>query len=210
MEDQEINHNKQMDNLVKQRGDQERKIIEHNKQIDNLNKQMGDQSKQIDHLVKQVSNPHQFQNNMIMQNIEDETNFYPICTTFQWQFKPTEIRSSGEKFSQPFYNIMNSHCFQIRVHFLENEFCFALYRYRGKYDHLSNAIKETKDFDFEIRIFGKNSLLKVLEYSKQNYSIPKNQVKSEGWQYTISNGEMLTLKNDNGYITLHCFFNKTT
>jgi len=148
--DREIeNQSKQIESLVKQMEDQE---INHNKQIDNLVKQMEDQSKQIDNLVKEVKNPRQCQNNMIMQNIEDETNFYPISTVFQWKFKPIEIKYGDGKFSPPFYNIMNSHCFQLRVHFLENAFYFALYRYRGKYDHHSNAIKLTKDFDLEIRI----------------------------------------------------------
>jgi len=210
MEDQErknVNHNKQMDNLNKKIEDQE---INHKKQMDNLNNQIKDQSKQIDNLVKQVKNTHQCQNSMIMQNIEDETNFYPISTVFQWQFKPTEIKSGGEKFSPPFYNIMNSHCFQIRLHFLQNEFYFALYRYRGKYDHPSDAIKLTNDFVFEIRIFGKNGKLKILEYCTPDYPILHDQVKSRGKHNTINNGEISSLTNDNGYVTLHCFFNKTT
>jgi len=116
--DREIeNQSKQIERLVKQMEDQKREFINHKKQMESLVKQIEDQSKHIDNLVKEVTNPQQCQNNMIMQNIEDETNFSPICTTFQWQFKPMEIRSGGEKLSPPFYNAINPHCFQLGVHF---------------------------------------------------------------------------------------------
>jgi len=231
MEDQEkknVNHNKQMDNLVKQMEEQERKNvnynkqienlkkqredqeINHNKQMENLNKQIEDQNKQIDNLLKEVRSPNQCQNNMIMQNVEDETNFYPICTTFQWKFKPTEIKSDDEKFCPPFYNGMNTHCFHLGVMFSETDFLFTLYRYRGKYDHHSNEIKVTNDIAFEIRIFGKNGELKVLEYSNADYPILKYQASSEGRYNSINKREIDSLTTDDGYVTLHCFFNKTT
>lgn len=156
------NQNNQI--VSQQTEDQNKKISSQNKQIDNdilqqmkhQNKQIEDQAKQIDNLVQQVNATNAFKNDMIIRNIEDDSSFSPLNTAFQWKFKPDEIRSGDTKFSPPFYNAMNPHCFQLRVSYGDNTFCISFCRYRGKYDHRSDEIRMTENFVFEIHIFGKN------------------------------------------------------
>jgi len=221
-----VEKDKQMENLIAQMENENKKAEDLNKQMENLiaqienliaqmenqNKKVEDQSKQIDSLVKQVNATHPCKNSiMIIKNIEDETDFSPICSIFQWKFKPSEIRCGIEKFSPPFYNVMNAHCFQLRVHYVDNNFCIALFRYRGKYDHFNDEIKVTKDFAFEIKVFGKNGKVKTLEIgSHMDYSIAQSKERSHGWWNEINNGEIGSLTIDDGYVNLHCFFNKTT
>jgi len=194
------------------------KLAEKDKQIENLiaqmenqNKQMEDQSKQIDSLVKQVNATHQCKNSiMIIENIEDELDFSPICSIFQWKFKPSESRCGVEKFSPPFHNVMNAHCFQLGVQFLYSNFCITLYRYRGKYDHFNDEIKVTKDFSFEVTVFGKNGKMKIEYRNGNDYSIAQNENKSCGYWQVIKNGEIGSLTDNDGFVNLHGFFNKTT
>jgi len=194
-----VSQKKQIEILIKQ-------MDEQNKQMQHQKKLIEDQSKQVDNCVKQMNNPHQCQNNMIIQNIGDDSNYSPINTAFQWKFNPTDIRSGLVKFSPPFYNVMNPNCFQLRVHFLANNFCMTLCRYRGKYDHSSNAVKETKNFVFKVHIFGENCKLKTLVYDdRDDYSFPENRMKSPGWWKEIENGEIDSFTTD-GYVNLHCFF----
>jgi len=202
---------KQIENLFAQMENQNKQMEDQNKQMEDQNKKVEDQAKQIDSLVKQVNATHQCKNNiMIIKNIEDESDFSPICSTFQWKFKPSEIRCDVKKYSPPFYNVMNAHCFQLRVHYVDNNFCISLYRYRGKYDHFNDEIKVTKDFAFEIKVFGKNGKVKTLENgSNMDYSIARSQDRSFGWWNAINNGEIGSLTIDDGYVNLHCFFKST-
>jgi len=191
---------KQIDSLVKATEDQ-------NKQIFNQNKRNEDQSKQIENLAEQLNVTHQCK--MIIHNIEDETDFSPICTIFQWKFKPTEIRSGDIKLSPPFYNSENAHCFQLKVKFVDNKFYIVLYRYRGKYDHLLNEIKVKEEFIFEVKIFGKNGKLRSLKYyNNHDYSIAELKTRSLGWMDVINNDEIGSLTDAHGYVNLHCSFNK--
>jgi len=201
---------KQIENLIAQNENLIAQNENQNKKIDNQSKQMEDQAKQIDNLVQQVNITHQYGNNMIMKNIGDETTFSPFCTAFQWKFMPDEVRYGCMKYSPPFYNVMNPICFQLRVHYVDNNFRIALYRYRGKYDHFNDEIEVTKDFSFDIRIFGKNG--KVTTFEKRNnmkYTISQSKTKSYGWWNRINDDEIGSLTID-GYVNLHCFFNKTT
>jgi len=146
---------------------------------------------------------------MIILNIEDESNYSPVCTAFQWKFNPTEVKSCRVICSPPFYNIMNSHCFQLGVWFVDNDLSISLHRYRGKYDHPVNEIKVMKNVDLQIHIFGKNGELKIYNWDQtQDYSIQKHKMASEDWSECIINEEIGILTVD-GYVHLHCFFNKT-
>jgi len=145
---------------------------------------------------------------MIIPNIEDESNYAPICTAFQWKFNPAEVKSGITIKSPPFYNVMNAHCFQLVVEYEDNKFYIAFWRYRGKYDHPVNEIKVIEDIDFQIHIFGKNGKLKNYNWDgKDDFSILKNKMTSGGWNDYISNGEIDSLTVD-GYVHLHCFFNR--
>jgi len=148
---------------------------------------------------------------MIVPNIEDESNYSPICTAFQWKFNPADVKSNNgiDKSSPPFYNIMNAQCFQLVVDFQKNNFNISFYRYRGKYDHNVNEMWSVTMFDFQIHVLGQNGKLKIFEFhTKYNdYSIPKFQMRSKGMYHKISNGEINSLTVD-GYVHLHCFFNK--
>jgi len=212
----------------------ERKLLEKDEQIVNLNKHIENQEKQIGYLnnhnanqdkqiaeqKKQIKNLQKSPTNsinqqpilssplsMIIPNIEDESNYAPICTAFQWKFNPFDVKS-GTKISPPFYSVMNAYCFRLEVEFKNNNFCISLRRYRGKYDDNVKEVKTSKDFDFQIHIFGKNSKLKILEYvNDSDYTISEHNFKSGGYWEQINNGEIGSLTVD-GYVHLHCFFNK--
>jgi len=146
---------------------------------------------------------------MIIPNIADESNYSPLCTAFQWKFSPTEVKSNGEKCSPPFYNIMNAHCFQLKVDYdyCVDSFYINLKRYRGKYDHNGLAIKMNDNIDFQIHIFGKNGKMEVFEWDSVK-GIPKYKAIGEDTYREIENDEINRLTID-GYVHLHCFFNKT-
>jgi len=214
-----VNQNKQIGNLEKQ-------IVNLNKQNTNQDKQIADQtrhslnqSKQIGDLMKQIKNLQRSQTNstshqpssssplsMIIPNVEDESNYSPICTAFQWTFNPTEVKSGIDKYSPPFYNQINALCFQLDVTYGGNNFKIGLRRYRGKYDHNVNDIRTTKDFDFRIHIFGRNSKLKIFEFDNhEDFSVSKHNIEGERVYDVINNGEIRSL-TVNGYVHLHCFF----
>jgi len=146
---------------------------------------------------------------MIIPNIADESNYSPLCTAFQWKFNPAEVKSNGDKYSPPFYNIMNAHCFQLKVDYdyCVDSFYINLKRYRGKYDHNGLAIKMNDNIDFQIHIFGKNGKMEVFEWDSVK-GIPKYKAIGEDTYREIENDEINRLTID-GYVHLHCFFNKT-
>jgi len=208
--------NKQFENLNNKIEDQSMKITDLKKQILNLDscnenqeKQMVDNKKQIEDL-KQCLTKHQssLPLSMIIPNIEDESCYSPICTAFQWKFKPSELKSGIVKCSPPFYNIMNTHCFQLQVGFENNNFRIILYRLRGKFDHNVNEIKGLKNTDFHMHIFGKYGTLKIVEWGQgqENYSISKHQMTSQGWGHEFENSEINISSTVDGYVHLHCFF----
>jgi len=182
----------------------------------NQSKQIAVQKKQIESLQRSQTNSINLQSSssqtplsMIIPNIEEESNYSPICTAFQWKFNPTEVKSGREIFSPPFYNVMNAHFFQLEILYEDNNFYIMLRRYRGKYDHPVNEIKVMKNVDFQIHIFGKNGKLKIYNWDeKEDYSISKHEMSSRGWLESINNGEIGSLTVD-GYVHLHCFFNNT-
>jgi len=221
--DQIRNLNKQMLDQKKQIEDQSKQIVDQKKEIVNLNKkhnrnqdcqQTGDQhiqivdnKKQIEDL-KQCLTKHQssLPLSMTIPNIEDESCYSPICTAFQWKFKPSEVRSCLVKCSPSFYNVMNAHCFQLKVRFEKNNFGISLHRYRGKYDHNVNEIDGIKDFDFKMNIFGKNGKSKSYKRdSKDAYSILKHEIVGDGGCEYIHSNVIDSLTFD-GYVHLHCFF----
>jgi len=153
----------------------ERNLVEKESQNINQNKQIADQKNQvlkqkiqIESLQKGQTNSisHQLSSNqtsllMTIPNIEDESNYSPMFTALQWKFNPTDVKSGVIKISPPFYNVMNAYCFQLDAQFIRNSFCISLCRYRGKYDDNVKEIKTSKNFDFQIHIFGKNIKLKI-------------------------------------------------
>jgi len=201
-----VNQNKQIENLEKQ-------IVNLNKHNTNQDKQIAEQKKQIESLQRSQTNStsHQISSNqkqlsMIIPNIVDESNYFPICTAFRWKFNPADVKSGMNKFSPPFYNHINAYCFQLGVFYEKNSFRISLRRYRGKYDHNVNDIRTTKDFNFRIHIFGKNSKLKIFEFENdESFSVSKHEIGSKGFDEIINNGEISSL-TVNGYVHLHCFF----
>jgi len=191
--------------------DQKKQIENQDKEISELKTLMLNQSKEIEKLQQYHNNdPINHQSSlplsMIMPNIEDETNYSPICTAFQWKFNPAEVKSVEILFGPPFYNVMNAHCFQLSVNFVNNIYEISLRRYRGKYDNKVKPIIEMKNIDFHIHIFGKNGKLKIAQFNSFNdYSIRKHDIKSEGWVEKINNSEINSLTVD-GFVHLHCFF----
>jgi len=215
--------NKQFENLNNKIEDQSMQILGQNKTItdlkkqilnldscnENQEKQMVDNKKQIEDLKQCLTKHHSsLPLSMIIPNIEDESCYSPICTAFQWKFKSSEVRSGIIKCSPPFYNIMNAHCFQLEISFYNNNFRINLYRYRGKYDHNVNPIKQIESFDFNVHFFGKNGKLKIHQWDNTaNYSISKNEMKSEGYFNENINNNVIDSLTVDGYIHLHCFFN---
>jgi len=109
---------------------------------------------------------------------------------------------------------MNAHCFQLKVDYKSvlDSYCVDSYvinvkRYRGKYDHNVHAIKGNTHIDFQIHVFEKNGKMVVYEWDSVE-GIPKYKAVSDDIGEMIENGEMNRLTID-GYVHLHCFFNKT-
>jgi len=210
--------------------EQSKQIVDQKKQIENQDKEIGELKTLMVNQSKEIKSLQQYQNNapinhqslspplpMISRGIkyhEDGDcspdyfpNYSPICTAFQWKFNPTEVKSGIDiLFGPPFHNVMNAHCFQLGVEFVNNNFDISLRRYRGKYDHNVNAIKKMQNFDFHIHIFGKNGKLKIAQFDNSNdYSIGRYHETSHGWVEKINNSEIDSLTVD-GFVHLHCFF----
>jgi len=174
-----VNHDKQIVNQEKLIGNLNKHNVNQAKQIADQKKHSLNQSKQIAEQKKQIENLQKIPNfinhqpssslplSMIIPNIEDDSNYSPMCTAFQWKFKPAEVKSGIKKISSPFYNVMNAHCFQLVVEYEDNNFSIGLRRYRGKYDHPVNEIKVTKNIDFQIYVFGKNGKLKNYNWDEK-------------------------------------------
>jgi len=216
--------NKQIEDQNKRIEDQNKQTEEQKKEIVNLNKKHNenqDSKETVDQQIQIVDNKKQIEDlqqcltkhlsslplSMIIPNIEDESCYSPICTAFQWKFKPTELKSGIIKFSAPFYNIMNAHCFQLRAEFANKRFNISLLCRRGKYDHNMNKIDGMKKIDFRIHIFGKNGISRIYQWDcKDDYSIRKHETLSDGWAVNIFNNDIDSLTVD-GYVHSHCFFN---
>jgi len=151
-ESQNINQNKQIVDLNKH-------IVNLNKQIEDQKNQSLNQKIQIESLQKGQTNSisHQLSSNqtllMTIPNIEDESNYSPMFTAFQWKFNPTDVKSGVIKISPPFYNVMNAYCFQLDAQFVRNNFCISLCCYRGKYDDNVKEIKTSEEFRFSNSYF---------------------------------------------------------
>jgi len=148
---------------------------------------------------------HNNETKMIIPRVGDETNFSAISTAFRWKFDPFKVRSGERKLSPPFYNVMNAHCFQLGVSFVGNKFHIEFRRYRGKYDHDTNQIKPTKDYIFNVHVFGKNGKVKVFSFNQFDHAISRFEMESIGYYEWINNGEIYSYVVD-GYVHLSCFF----
>lgn len=212
--------NKQMIYHDKQLEKQGKQIEDQNKQREDQNKRIKDQAVQIKHFDNHLENrDHQIKliqechTQMIMPNVYDIMNYSPIYTHFQWKFNPAEIKSSTKTFSPPFYNIMNSHCFQLGVTFISTGFSIVLHRYRGKYDlKIGESIITTEEFTFNIHLFGTNGKQKKLEYDNTNninhigkYLILERGERSKGCNRMLSNVDIDSLIIES-QVTLYCFF----
>jgi len=197
---------KQIKEQEKQIKEQEKQIKEQKKQIKELNEH---QDHQIENLQKQIISLQQTQNNMIIPNIANDCNFSSISTAFQWKFNVTEVKSGLEKFSPPFYNEVNTYCFQLKVIFTGVYFRIIVYRYRGEYDSvLSKDMRTTEQFQFCMNLYGKEGKRKAFSwFNITDYSIPKYAMRSTGRFSKIHDDEIVDLTLDN-YIHLRCFFQK--
>jgi len=210
-----VEKDRQIENQNKEIENQKKRAEMQNKQVENQNKQMENQSKQIQDLKAQVENQskeivnlRKCQTTMILPNIGDYSNFTSLGTAFQWKFNPFSVRASCFEFSSPpFYNVMNSHCFQLAVDFADNNYQIVLYRYRGKYDDDEGFIKTPQSFDCCIHLFGKKGKQKVFDFwhGDRDYSIPKLKERGDGVYEKINNGEIASMTVDE-YVHLHCFF----
>jgi len=106
---------------------------------------------------------------------------------------------------------MNAHCFQLKVDYKSvldsycvDSFYINVKRYRY---HNVHAIKRNNHIDFQIHVFGENGKMVVYEWDSVE-GIPKYKAVSDDIGEMIENGEMNRLTID-GYVHLHCFFNKT-
>jgi len=179
----------------------EQKLVEKDKQIE-------DQNKQIEEQKEKVLSLQQAQNNMVVPNIKIDNNFSPVSTAYQWKFNPTEVKSGSKLYSPPFYNGVNSYCFQLRVKFVDECYRMILYRFRGKYDSiLCQDVKKADSFKFSIYLFKKNGTKKMFHYPHTDgYSIPKHAMRGRGRSNKINKNEIDDFTVDS-YVHIHCFFN---
>jgi len=178
----------------------EKKLEEKDKQLESVNRQM-------QNFVQQHKrNP----TSMIMPNIvEDESNFSLMSATFEWKFNVAKVRCGNDSWSPPFYNKINTDCFQLHVFFDfdSNFFRIILYRYRGKYDHPDHPVY-SDPFTLEVNIYGINGKHKVLRYSyncDNNIEIPQYKERGYGLCKSINNGEINSFIVD-GFVHLRCTY----
>jgi len=201
-----VKQNKQIVNLERQNENQDRQFGDQNKQIVNLERQSENQIRQIGDQKKQIEALQQRQTNhqaslplsMIVPSVEDDSNYSPVSTAFQWKFNLADVKSCGVKLSPPFYNVMNSHCFKLAAYISRNnKILIGLARYRGKHDHKVNEIKGMTNIDFQINIFKNNGKLKTFKWSnKENYSILRNQMISNDWRVILDENEIESMTFD--------------
>jgi len=200
--------NKAIKDLKDEMNNQSNVLNEKNRQIIDQNKQMKDLKVQVENQNKKIINLQQYQSTMIKPYIEDGSNFIALNTAFQWKFNPQEVRASNVcQHSPPFYNVMNSFCFQLGVNFVDNNYQIILFRYRGKYDADKDMTATTQSFDFILKVFGKKGKQKEYYSSKNDgdFSIPRFRERNDGLGIKINNGEIASLTVD-GFVHLHCYF----
>jgi len=208
------NQNKKIDNQNEEIKDLQTKVEVQNIQIENLIKFSNSQNKHIIDQNKEIINLQQYQSTMMIPDIEDDSDFTAINTAFQWKFNAQGVKEfECPIFSPPFYNIMNSHCFQLKVYFVCNRYMIRLHRYRGKYDSDSDEIRESNLYNFHIHVFGKNGKQKAMNFSndddgsiKNFFQIGRSEMRSENsLAECINNDEIDSLIIDS-FVYLHCFF----
>jgi len=175
---------------------------------ENYDKQIKDLTIQVEKQSTEITN---LRTTMMIPDIGDHLNFFAVGTAFQWKFNPVSVKASGvQLYSPPFYNVINSYCFQLGIDYLNNNYRIILFRYRGKYDHAQDMIKTIQSLDFNILVFGKNEKQKVFNFSHSDidYSIPKFRERNSGLCDKINNNEIDSLTT-HGYVHLHCFFKFT-
>jgi len=203
--------NKAIKDLKEEMNNQSKVLNEKNRQIINQNKQMKDLKVQVENQNKKIINLQLYQSAMIIPDIEDGSNFTGLNTAFQWKFNPQEVRASyGDNhilLSPPFYNLMNSFCFQLGVNFVDNKYKILLFRFRGKYDADKDMTATTQSFDFILKVLGKKGKQKEFKSSNDDgdFSIPTFRERNDGLSVSINNGEIASLTVD-GFVHLHCFF----
>jgi len=203
-----VDQNKKIEDQNEKIVDQNKKIVDQNKKIEyqngkivDQNEEVRDQQIQLEQLDKEVED----QNEKIM--IIPVTESFGSVSPFQWKFNPNELRVQGrKKYSIPFYNTMNSHCFQLGAGYKDNNLRISYHRCRGKYDVDLGIDIETKNtFDFNIKLFGKGGKLKHVCFKNKDSLIHKYGTRSSSRNYTINNDEINDLTID-GYLNLLCFF----
>jgi len=183
----------------------EMKVKNNEEQLIEKDKLIETQSKRIKNLEENLYN---YETKMTIPNVESTFNFSPVCTAFQWKINPVQIRSvpSTNFYSPPFYNVHNSNCFQIRVHFKDSKFYFSLIRYRGKYDRPTNSISTTQNFTLKMNFFGNKGKQTVYEIRNKSYTIPHGEMRSAmGFGHTIKSDDIdrFTVQS---YVHLHWYF----
>jgi len=179
----------------------ERKLEEKDKQLESVKRQM-------QNLVQQRTNNT---TSMIIPNIADDSNFSLMSAIFEWKFKVEEVRVRNgiAVGSPPFYNTINTNCFQLLANFeVELDvFRIMLCQYRGKYDHSVFPVTDTEQFTLEVNIYGKNGKHKLLRYSNYDFTIDhSSNVSSLGVLKSINNGEINSFTID-GFVHMRCTFN---
>jgi len=177
--------------------DQNKKIVDQNKEIEDQNIQIKLQKIRIEQLSKQM-----------VDHNEQITSLQKCQTPFQWKFKLDEIKGwERREYSPPFYDIMNSHCFQLGACCLNNNLRITVYKYRGKYDaDKGDDIETINTFSFRINVFGKvGKQNQQLFINFKDRSVLKHKIRSKGWYSEINNDDINDLTID-GYLNLHCFF----
>jgi len=201
-----VEKDRQIENQNKEIENQKKQVENQKKLMENQSKQIKDLKIQVENQSKEIVSLRNCQTTMIIPNIEDNLYFTSLGTAFQWKFNPVSVRASDDRIhSPPFYNVMNSHCFQLGVDFVNNNYQVILFRCRGKYDDDKDFIKTTQSFDFSIHAFGKKGKQKVFNFLNRDCSIPKFKERGDGLCYKINNGEIASMTVD-GYVHLHCFF----
>jgi len=202
--------------------DQNGKIVDQNKKIEDQNKKIDDQSKKIeDQNGKIVDQNEEVRDQQIqLEQLDDEVQdqnekimIIPVVESlgvfslFQWEFNPNELRvQGGKKYSIPFYNTLNSHCFQLGADFYNNNLRISYHRYRGKYDaDLGADIETASTFVFHFKIFGKGGKQMYRRFKNKDSLIFKYDTRSKTRSYTINNTEINDYTID-GCLNLHCFF----
>jgi len=89
-------------------------------------------------------------------------------------------------------------CFQLKIEIINHWYYFTLYRYRGKYDHPTDQLPTTKNFELVVHICGNNGSLRV--------KIGQSTEVSSGFTTCVDKSEVCRFIVDR-YLHMHLFFN---